>query len=335
MKKLPQILLDRNSVIQSISVFVFSILFVATPWETLYQHFNGDLFNDRQVYINYFLHEQNILVQKNFDSIASYFTNEVLWHYFIALLVSDFGINIEYVFTIISFLVIYVFGLLFIRWRMVWFLVFLVNPLVVAFAFSQLRLALAMSLLGFAYLSYRKLKTLPIVLSFGATLIHTGSIFFILIYIATNVVGHLRSRKLGNVGLLFFFMVVWGVFLSIMAGPAREILLAILNDRRADYDYAEVSSSVLYLSFWVSLIIPFYICRQTIMKFDYGRYAIAIIAIVCMDVVYGGYSTRFLAAGFPCVVASIFRLRGLVKYGTIVLLLAYVVFQWMYWLKFI
>lgn len=70
----------------------------------------------------------------------------------------------------------------------------LVNPLVIDFAFSQYRLALAISILGAAYLLYGRYRAVPIALVLASLFIHSGTTLFILIYAAVWVANWLSVR---------------------------------------------------------------------------------------------------------------------------------------------
>ena len=84
-----------------------------------------------------------------------------------------------------------------------------------------------------------------------------------------------------------------------------------IGDRRAEY--LDLSSSALYLSFWVGLLGLFLIDYRNIFRSVEGRFSLFILTLVAVNVFTGGYSLRFLALGYPFVIIAIYLARPAVK----------------------
>ncbi|MXS84838.1 hypothetical protein ABO04_02635 [Nitrosomonas sp. HPC101] len=320
-----------KTTLDTIAVLGFAMVVVAIPWEEIFRTVNGYGFIDKGVYSDYFLNQTSVLDYKEFSGVLSYVSNEFLWHYAIGWLVSNTGILIDHVFLAISCITLLVFGLLLAKWLGIYALPLLVNPLVIDFAFSQYRLALAISILGAAYLLYGRYRAVPIALVLASLFIHSGTTLFILIYAAVWVANWLSVRFQAGCSAVFFMLFAVGAFISLLIGPLREALLSAIGDRRAEYH--DMSSSLLYSLFWIALLIPFYLNRRYLVTLDYARYALVIVSIVFVNVFHSGYSTRFLAAAFPCLISTILSLHSAIKIMVTVLFIAYAMLQWLYWLR--
>lgn len=315
----------------TITVLGFVAVVVAVPWEEIFRAINGYGFIDKGVYSDYFLNRTNILDYKEFNSILSYVSNEFLWHYAIGWLINNTGILIDHIFLAISFITLLIFGLLLAKWQGIYALPLLLNPLVIDFAFSQYRLALAISILSAAYLLHERYRAISVALVLTSLFIHSGTMLFILIYAAVWLVQWLSVRFRIGRSAVFVILFATGGGISLLIGPLREMILSAIGDRRAEYH--DMSSSLLYSLFWIALLIPFYLSRRHLVTLDYARYALVIISIVFVNVFHGGYSTRFLAAAFPCIVSGILNLQGVMKASVVILFIAYAAFQWLYWFR--
>lgn len=315
----------------TIAVLGFVTVVVAVPWEEIFRAINGYGFIDKGVYSDYFLNRTNILDYKEFNSILSYVSNEFLWHYAIGWLINNTGILIDHVFLAISFITLLIFGLLLAKWQGIYALPLLLNPLVIDFAFSQYRLALAISILSAVYLLHERYRAISVALVLTSLFIHSGTTLFILIYAAIWLVQWLSVRFRIGRSAVFVILFATGGVISLLIGPLREMILSAIGDRRAEYH--DMSSSFLYSLFWIALLIPFYLSRRYLVGLDYARYALVIVSIVFVNVFHGGYSTRFLAAAFPCIVSGILSLQGVMKASVVILFIAYAAFQWLYWFR--
>lgn len=321
----------NKSLVKNIAIIAFVAIIVSIPWEDFFYAVNNYRFIDKGVYEEYFLYRENVIYYKEFGGILSYISNEFLWNYSINWLVNNLNIPIEYIFNFISIFVIFVFSAVVARYHGVGSLLLLVNPLVIDFAFSQYRLAFAIAILGVAWLVRERRKAVALILMAVSIFIHTAVVIFLAIYFMMIFVKWISLNFDNKESLRFFALLFFGVFVSILIGPLRESVLSTIGDRRAQYN--DISSSLMYLLFWVGLLLPFYLQRKNLMNFDYSCYALAIVSIVFANIFTGAYSTRFIAAAFPLIVSSILSLRGMMKLGVVTIFVIYTILQWLYWFR--
>ena len=128
-----------------------------------------------------------------------------------------------------------------------------------------------------------------------------------------------------------FCLILVGFLISTAISPLREQLLTAVWDRRAVY--VDMSSSVAYLSFWLGLWFALLLrWRNTLQTLD-GRYAVIILSILVMNVIFSGYSTRFVAAAFPSLLIAMAEFRSKPPQILIGIFSAFSLLQWLYWFK--
>jgi hypothetical protein len=310
-------------VIFHIPALAFAILFQIPGWPDIFEGVYGYPMVDRSVYGAQIL-DYNLPIDylPEFDFI-SYFTFELLWNRSIAFLAREMQLSTDQIFFLLTTLIIWRFTFM-IAVSAGWLYVpLLVNPLVVDFAFSQLRLATAIALVSFFWRS-EKASILKISGYIAATSIHTAIVLFGAMHLASH---HFSLPRFRNLAALVLF----GFFVAIAIGPARELILNTIGDRRAEYH--DMSSSILYLSFWIIVWALFLAQWRTAMATLDGRFAIIILSIVALNAVFQGYSIRFIAASFPSIVVAMAGWRSIPIALPIALFLPYSVLQWLYWLR--
>ena len=310
---------------------LFVACMVLVPWVSIFEKIYGYEYIDRGVYSDYFLYGTNVLDYKELGGLLSYISNEFLWHYLVAYLTGGLGIDIEYVFGFISVVCLSVFGWITIKHQGPFGLFFLVNPLVIDFAFSQLRLALAVSFLGLAYLLASSRRVVAFGFVVCSLFIQTATIIVRVIYLLLPVVNVLSRRFRDGVWLKFVLLCMIGASISIAVGPMREAILSAMGDRRADYP--DMASTLAYSMFWIGLLVA--IGGKALLKEEYQQFSVVILSIVAMNVLHGGYSTRFLAASFPFLVSTVLSFRGAFGVVMVLLFAFYAMLQWFYWLRII
>ncbi len=318
--------MQSNTSLQLAIVALFTALMMIIPWEEL----QGWKFVDRLNYLNYFLHEKNVLEYKNFDRVWDFVFGEVLWHYSIRYLIYELNISIQTIFLFISGFSIATFSLFLTRKHNAVYLLLLINPLFVSLVISQLRIALAFSLLLVAYMNRK--KVLVILLTIAAIFIHTATILFIGIYIVVmwskKILNEEGGGKATVYGLLFFV----GIILSVILGPLLSEVLSYFGDRRAVTYTGDASSSLLYTSYWAGLLVLYAFQDSSFYKDDVNLYCIVILSLVSFNLVTGGYTSRFIAVSLPMIFSSVLCMKGNAKVVSLVLYIIYVSFQWIYWL---
>jgi hypothetical protein len=310
-------------------IFVAAMMLV--PWLSIFEEIYGYGFVDREVYVEYFLYKESVLEYKEFGGIFSYISNEFLWHYLMAYFINDIGVDIKYVFAFISILCLSVFGLIVVKNHGPFALLFLVNPLVVDFAFSQLRMALAISLLGISYLLISRQKFAALIFVACSLLIHTAAIFFVLIYMSLRICDRYADRFRNGHWAKFVLLCLVGASISMAIGPLRVVILSLIGDRRVEY--LDMSSTLTYSLFWIILLFAIGGGAKILLKEKYQQFSVVILSIVAVNVFHGGYSTRFLAASFPFLVSTVLSSRGVYGVMVIFLFAFYAMLQWLFWLR--
>lgn len=321
----------RRDLFNIVLLFIFSVLAALVPWPEIFRSIYGYPMVDREVYTEYFLYGTSVLDYKEFSGVLTYYTGEFLWHFGVRSLASV-GIDLPDIFLVISFLLYFSFGFLVLRENSPWALLLVINPLVVDFAFSQLRLALAISLLIWSYLTYRRFVLVSLVLMVASLFVHSATaIFIIIFYVVRFLDWYSRSRGL-KISTELAGLFITGAVISIAIGPLREVVLSAIGDRRVDYP--DMASSLQYSLFWIGLLGVSLVFAAGVMQSEMNRYAIVVASIVAVNVLHGGYSTRFLAAAFPFLLNLILSFRGA---ASIVfwLFVLYSALQWLYWLKIV
>jgi hypothetical protein len=308
-----------------LGVIVFTGIMIYIPWEKV----QGIGFVDLKNYKDYFLYGQSILEYSDFSNLFDYITKEALWHYLIMTLVRSFGFPIDLVFVAISAICIGTFSIFLAKRQSVISLVLLVNPLVVALAFSQLRSALAFSLLLIAYMVNK--RTIKYILVGVALFLHTSIILFILLFFAVRVVKARLDDRRNNSFMAYMILCLLGLSVAVAIGPLRELVLGYFGDRRASY--GDASSSLLYSSFWVGLLLLCALQNREFFKDEVNCYTIVILSLVTFNMFTGGYSTRFLALSFPLILSTLLDFKGVARMVSILAYISYASFQWVYWLQ--
>lgn len=303
----------------------FTAVMISIPWEFIY----GRSFEDRAVYFDYLKNQENLLDYVEIHGTMDSLSNEVLWHEMLRALSDNLGMSTETIFSIISALCIFSFSIYLARAQTPLAILFLINPLIIEFAFSQLRLALAVSLCLLALLFRSRLLILNIALISAAAFIHTSVILLIFVYWFSRVV--LKTESSGF--RIYCALLAIGLCTSVILGPLREIILGTMGDRRAQYYVA--SNSFLYLSMWILVMLVQGLQNKSYFTKGQNAFSTLIISIAIFNNVLGFVSTRFIALAFPLLISSLLDLRGIQKTGLLSLLILFTAFQWAYWLRLI
>jgi hypothetical protein len=313
------------------ALIAFAISFIAWP-EIFYEQF-GKIFIDREIYISKILGNDHWITYYELDGPLSFFTNEYIWE------ISQWSlsegllpIDYETFFQIVSTLVITSMAMVIARTRSNASILFLANPLVIDLAYSQLRSALAISILYLLYAFNRKFNWLSAILIGISFAIHTSMVIFISAFILCRILTEENyiSRRMSD-GVRTAIVCGAGVAFGLAIGPLRGIVLAAVGDRRAEY--IDISSSFLYLSFWIGLF-AFMVMnyRKTIQNVE-GAFTLFILSILLVNVFSAAYSLRFLALAFPLIVVAIYKLNPERRYFIISIFSIYVFAQWYYYIE--
>lgn len=317
----------RHYIIPLVLAFIISLL----PWPDIILSGTRGILLDREVYIQKIIYRDNLLNYFHFNSYIDYFTSEYSW-WFLMKLLEDGQLPVDYetVFQIISTLFLVTSALIVYRRGGLLPLVFLANPLVFELAYSQLRSALAISILYFVYLFLRRSTYIAIALCLFAATIHTTMIIFLAVYVLCLMTGDGGGRvSRWPLGLRLALILSAGFVMGLVIGPLRESLLTMIGDRRAEY--LDLSSSPLYLSFWVGLLGLFLMDYRDTFRSVEGRFSLFILSLVTVNVFTGGYSLRFLALAYPFVISTVLMAKPSVKMFAIPAMSIYMIAQWIYY----
>lgn len=305
---------------------LFSAMYVSIPWESLY----GIPFKDKQNYLDYLAYGQSVLSYLTFDGLLDYLKGEWLWHYMLDNLVRNDIIPAEIFFNYISFSLVFAYALIILSNAKPIYLLFLFNPLVVDFGFTQLRHALSMVLIVSALFS--KYKVMRVALLSVSALIHTSAILFIGLYFFSAWLEK-NYLKNGKLNALRNKILIASASISLAIGPALSAVLSWIGDRRTgDKD---LSSSVAYLSFWIIASFLFMLNFKRIQLNVFTILSLILLLTVAMTVVTKGYSLRLLSVLFPFFVVLTANAVSKIRKPVIGVFLLYSIVQWMYWFRII
>jgi hypothetical protein len=315
---------------QGLLCAIFSIVYALIPW----QSFSGTgAFEDRSVY-----HEkisQNIFVsdEKELTNVFDFFTNEIVWDLGLKYISQSISVDTEFLFFCISALTIFVFSVWLAKPFGIASLILLINPLIVDFAFSQLRSAFAFCLLAIAFWLWRqKFRASGVCVTVVAAFIHSIIPLIILIYISANLIAHNnRNNQYSRSAMLSILL---GVVFVIMLGPMRSVILTSIGDRRVDYQSASISLS--YMSFWIFAAGALMISKGSA-EYQHTRTTLTNLSIILVTIFVGLAlsnlpSARFLVILYPIIMQSMLMTEAPIKLSLISAFIFYTTMQWIFWL---
>lgn len=310
--------------VSCVGAIVFTILVLIVPWEKL----QGHEFEDVQNYLAYIDYGAPYLTRMSgldwgVEKVFGLFFFEALWDFLVFGLASIFGdgqIALK-VFTAFVVGVVSFFVLRRCRW---YYLLLLINPIFIDFAFSQIRNAVALSLL---ILTFEVRDKLTLAGSFfAAAMIHTASTIFGSFILASRfIVNHARRipihPRLVGVILVLLFVVILTVL--------KSSILGSFGDRRSDYEIPPVSYS--YASIFILFLVVQFFSSIRLWRDPIFISAFLLIGTFTGLTLAGVDGARFLAIGFPFFVVSLSRIPGWTRPMFFVLLIPYVGNQFLYW----
>lgn len=306
---------------------IFSLTLTLIPWE----EWRGIEYYDRTNYINTIDNSLNKIYWFDYNTILRALTNEWLWHKFIDFSVESLHLtSVEILFFISLFLLFT--SCLFLAKRYSYLsLIFLLNPLFINFMYSQLRLAFTMAILFISYYLYKKNNKFYLVFLLITPFIHTSAVTFILMFmiaLALEKTVKIQSKFKTIISLII------GFGIGIATGPLMTTILSAIGDRRSEY--ADMSSSIVYMSFWLFLWAYFSLkglleSRNRTFSF---YISLMVLTLVGVQTVLGGYPSRFLVALFPFLIAAMLETKAKEQPIVILSYLAYSFLLWFYWMQY-
>tara|TARA_R110001592_G_C13190615_1_gene752589 strand:+ start:8894 stop:9907 length:1014 start_codon:yes stop_codon:yes gene_type:complete len=311
-----------------IAACLFSGILVSIDWEAL----RGYQFIDRTNYYVYFKFEENVLAYTKTKNWYDFITTEYLWQVSIPFILKNTSVPISVIFNAISFFCISTFSWFVLRYGKWWLLFLLINPLLITLSFDQMRMALAFSLLLWAYMLPRKLFIISVFLCVIAPFFHTASIIFILLFIGLVFLSTLYKRNIFNANMVLLTLIAVGAFMSFLFGDLLQQVLSVVGDRRADRYLIDTSSGIKYTSFWFLFLCVCFFQGPNFVKSLQHNYCIIILSFVTFNLIFGGYSLRFLAVSLPIMLITLTSTNRNVRYLLVTAYLAYTMLQWSYWI---
>lgn len=304
---------------------LFATMFIAVDWEAVF----GMPFEDRQVYFFMFLSKPDYDLEFGTDTFFFFLFNEQLWNKGVRWLNTSMGFTLDEIFAGVTFLV---------AWSYCYFVtsrvgpfgaIFVLNPIFIDLACSQLRMAAAMVVLLLAFNS--RLKSMALFLVCIAFFIHTAS--FLFFFIALSVHFIIRwSEKYNYQSIISCSLLVFAGFLvAAVVGPLRAWILEFFGDRRANYEAD--ASGWAYASIWVFVLAMCYFQQKKFFR-DYSNgIAVTFLSVFVFCTVFSVYGARFLSAALPFIFVLLFRFGPVERPLVILLFLAFSIVQWLYWMQ--
>jgi len=304
---------------------LFALAVLSIPWES----FGGSHYIDFRVYLETF-QPGSISKWEMYapESIVEIFTREVVWDEFVRFLVRITG-DPFLVLKAISAFVLWVSAyLLYRRYGFLLPTLLLLNPLFLTFALSQLRLAFAVAILLVALGVRFRIASWGLVLA--AVFVHSAVPIFIGLFLVVKYI-----ERYGEAWPLHRLLIVAGgtcLVLIVILGFGRESLLLALGDRRAAvYADSKGSSSLAYVAFWIGVLAMQVIAGREYLKKPDNLYAAMNLVLFVGLAVVGTYGSRFAAAAFPIIVASILNLPSENRNIVLPMLFCFQAVQFLYW----
>jgi len=308
---------------------VYAYLFVyLIPWTTLYGQEFSDIYN--YIFrIDYLAKGGN---EAEYWGIL-WLTSEPLWQEIIVFIGHTFN-DYRAVLYGISFLTVFVYASFLIK-RVEFYvaMIFLLNPMSVDYFISQLRNAVAFSLLLIAYDIYennREKVKLPIFILILATLIHMSMPIFIgIYYLLYRLNEKIEDKKYYLVAL------ATALIIAIFMKYGSTLLLSAIGDRHAGYDEYITASSVAYSIAWFVIAIILATFAEFSNKYEriLVAYAITVMGFYFFASLLDIFAVRYVTVIMPVIILTIGYLPKHIKQGTYLFLLVYNLYSFKYWLE--
>ncbi len=314
--------LDR--VVVYLFIFGFGYIYVhMIPWVEIF----GEDWKDISRYLFRIAYLARGGEEREYSGISVLFS-EILWKEILLWINQFFESHREGLF-FCSYLALVFYSLFtFRRVNILLALVFFFNPMFIDLILGQIRMALAFSLLLWAY-GMRERRVIFFMLLSVSVMIHTGTLLFMGIYLVLKKMDERYGKeifyKLSLIfGILFAFFIKYGLIL----------ILFIVGDRRADsYASGSIASSSMAFSltwFMVALLLAF----EADYEHEEQRMIVGF-SIVMMSLMFSLstlhlYGQRYVAISVPLIIISIGYLPKPLKQWTLIYLFIYQFLQWKY-----
>lgn len=254
-------------------------------------------------------------------------TSEPLWKFIIIQLGNIFD-DYRLAMYLVSFISLGLHGtFLFRRVPIIVAFILLVNPMTVDLMLAQVRIALAFGLVLVAY--DLKSKKVSMLLIIAAILIHASMpIFLGMYYILYELNKRVEAKK------LYLIALGMGLLMALFMKYGMNSILSAIGDRHADYANGTVVSTISYSMIWilVSGLIATFSSFENQEERLLATYVIVFMSFFFFASTMGVFGKRYVAVTMVVIIASIATLPKHIKEGTYVLLFAYNIYLFKFWL---
>lgn len=268
-------------------------------------------------------------------SVLEYFTNEFVWYQLLVRSI-DLGVSSDNFFLTVSFFSAFVaarfmckevgsFSLLLI----------LINPISLDLYLSQIRSALAFSLVLIGILSWRQwslpkrgwLTTLSILPFLIAPFVHSSMALAGLVFLFSKYLQRKGEQSRWHVGVLAIFA---GLSMAIVAIIFGDLLLSELGDRRSLN--AAATRSTLYILPWIIVvgIIQLWVGGRSGNDWTH-TYSLCILTFTVVCEMMGVAMFRMIALSLPIILASASRLSPTGRHLAYLFFSVYTGMLFLYW----
>lgn len=311
----------ENRALSLFFIVALSFFLCLMPWDSIYK----DTFIDRLTYYNLMVYYENRINYVEYNYFIDYIKEEWLWSYLTFLWSDYLNLNVFYLFGIISFFCIFSSLLILRLYKSLYLSIFLFNPIFIEFFYSQLRLALAISLIFLAYYIYNKNKIISFILLFLSIFLHTTSLIFIFPIFIFNIVKKTLNR--------FIICIIVPIIIGMLTGTFRYTFLSYIGDRRVDYNDMSGDWYILFFYFllFITLIFSYVFQKNKENIPDIYYISLFSLSLCFFCFIFGSYPSRFLAALYVFILLSFNFIPSKIKSFAFIGHLFYIIFGFILW----
>lgn len=210
-------------------------------------------------------------------------------------------------------------------------LIMMINPAMIDFFASQVRSALAFSIVFWAVLN-RRLMTMVIVVLAGA-LIHTSMVLMLVPISLSTLLNRSAGSARTSEATFQHIGPLTAVLIAFALANIQAYLLDLLGDRRAIYVISELGAGVLYTLGWAAVGIFFYFTQKMRGSLE-SIMAMFFFAMFFFASIYEFYAHRYIPYAIPFAAVAIGRVETIRirKYLFLCFYSAFSLVYFSYWL---
>lgn len=315
--------ISKKTLAMLVVSLVYASFVVFFPWHKISKQ---EKLTDFNRYVEYYnMQEQSKIEMYGINSILGYLTGEILWDEIIRLITTKTG-DAAITLRLVSFFICMVWGIfLFSRIPPGWALLFLLNPISIDIAMSQIRNGLAWSFIIIGIMTSSRI--VKGIMYFSAPFFHITSLGLI----ALNLINNIFVKRIRAKVAVIIFLIISGLVLGFSLTVGNEVILGALGDRRGGVDYIRGGGSVLQMVFWVILLLA-----QLSSGKKYLRRNALVVSLLVWYLVMNPFipwSYRLWGAFIPVIAVSIWEIPKIKRKYILSIWLGYLMFWYLYWTK--